>query len=107
MPTTDENTPGADLSATSLGIAQLMRDMPGPGAPSRGAGRMGRSKARSAEPDRGGEAMTAPSTTDDRPQPRSLIGEDGQHRLVRSGYMVVTVCRSCRAPLTSPQSVAR
>ena len=52
---------------------------------------------------RAGEAMTAEA----RPQPRSLIGKDGQHRLVRSGYMVVTVCRSCGAPLTSARSVAR
>lgn len=51
-----------------------------------------------------GTMLTLPA---DRPQPRNLIGEDGQHRLVRSGYMVVTVCRSCGAPLTSPQSVAR
>lgn len=43
----------------------------------------------------------------DRPQPRNLIGEDGRHRLVRSGYVVVTVYRSCGAPLASPQSVAR
>jgi len=50
--------------------------------------------------------MTAAGTKA-RPQPGTIIGEDGQHRLVRSGYMVVTICRSCGAPLTSARSVAR
>ncbi len=58
------------------------------------------------EPNPREEVGTMTTLPTDRPQPRNIIGEDGQHRLVRSGYMVVTVCRSCGAPLTSPRSVA-
>ncbi len=50
-----------------------------------------------------GTALTIPIG---RPRPDSIIGEDGPHRLVRSGYIIVTACRSCGAPLTSPRSVA-
>lgn len=53
------------------------------------------------------EVETMSNIPGGRPHPRNLIGEDGQHRLARSGYMVTTVCRSCGAPLTSPRSVAR
>jgi len=53
--------------------------------------------------DRAGQAMSA----DDRPRPLSLLGPRLLHDLVRNGYRITTVCRSCGAPLTSPQSVAR
>ena len=45
--------------------------------------------------------------TDGRPRPVSLLGPRLLDDLVRNGYRITTVCRSCGAPLTSPRSVAR
>lgn len=89
------------IPPAAMDISELLRAMPRPGA---------LAEQRDAWIARKLALITAieeaTTGTDDRPQPRNLIGEDGQHRLVRSGYMVVTVCRSCGAPLTSPKSVA-
>lgn len=49
--------------------------------------------------------MTAPHA-EVRPRPVSLLGPRLLHDLVRNGYQITTVCRSCGAPLTSPKSVA-
>ncbi len=46
-------------------------------------------------------------SADARPRPVSLLGPRLLHDLVRNGYRITTVCRSCGAPLTSPRSVAR